>query len=85
MEFKNGYYEKIIENENKIKNLFKLREDCRNQWQEAIEKMDERMTKVENDFDRLTEKVDKKLNMLIGLILSGMFGAILHLLFKFLK
>ena len=85
MEFKNGLYEKIISNEKNIDNLFQLRADCKSQWEKEVKEVKEQVEKIQRDFDKLTDRVEKKLNMLLGLVLSSMAGIIIHLVIEYIK
>lgn len=80
MEFKNGYLEQITKNAEQIKTIFKLRDDCKSNFEKEIEEVKGEIAKTKDRFSKQFEKIDNKFNWLYALLLTNLGGVIMMLI-----
>lgn len=79
MEFKNGYLEQITKNAEQIKTLYRMREDCKRNFDKEIEEVKGEIVHTKDRFSKQLEKMDNKFSWLYALLLTNLGGIVVML------
>ena len=81
----NGIKEKITKNAEAIKNLFYLRDECRNEMFHRIEEGENRMSELKAEFKNDIKRFEKKIDWLYIFLIMNLGGVLVNLLMYLAK